>query len=201
VPHQHPATGLIPPRNLIHRSTKYTSWAFGRTRPVWGFGAVSERQATRELIFTAFGAALESPKETGLVSPIPWPKQEEDVFQNSLQHPFNPSQIFLPRRRNPRPKHRTLNLHINLIKRIHNRLDPILINLRKELLDRLFRLRRCRVRSNGRAGSSRVRNRWLGGGVEEEEFDIYYSISSVQIRGNEDEARGVELPPVMKQET
>lgn len=37
--------------------------------------------------------------------------------------------------------------------------------------------------------------------MEEEEFDIYYSISSVQIRGNEDEARGVELPPVMKQET
>lgn len=59
------------------------------------------------------------------------------------------SQELLPSSSNPTPKHRTLDLHINLIERVHNRLNPNLVDIHKEQLDSLFRLRRFRIRSYG----------------------------------------------------
>lgn len=82
------------------------------------------------------------------------------------------SQILLPSSSNPTPKHRTLNLIINVVKGIHNRLNPILIHLRKELFDRLFCLWACGIRSYRCAGAACGGRGRLRGGVEEEEFDI-----------------------------
>ena len=67
----------------------------------------------------------------------PSPKPKPIIITIPSQSPI-PSKILLPRRRNPGPKNRTLNLHIHLIERTHNRLNPILIDLSEELLDRLF---------------------------------------------------------------
>jgi hypothetical protein len=83
------------------------------------------------------------------------------------------SKILLPGRRHPPPKNRTLNLHVHLIKRVHNRLDPVLVHLRKELLDGLFCLRGGRVRGYGCAGPCSVCDCGLGRSVQKEEFDIY----------------------------
>ncbi len=55
-------------------------------------------------------------------------------------HSLGSSEIFFTRSSNPSPEYRTLDFHINLIERTHNRLNPILIDLRKELFDRFLRL-------------------------------------------------------------
>lgn len=94
------------------------------------------------------------------------------VHHHRVVSPSPPSQILLPRRHNPRPEDRTAHLHIDLVERVHDRLDPVLVDLREELLDRLLGLRRCWVRSDGRARARGRRGCGLRGRVEEEEFDI-----------------------------
>lgn len=93
-------------------------------------------------------------------------EQQNDASDPKIQSPSSiPSQKLLPSSSNPTPKHRALDLHIDLIKRTHNRLNPILIHLRKERLDRLF----CRwgfgIRSYGCACTARIRRRRLSGTV------------------------------------
>lgn len=72
----------------------------------------------------------------------------------TVQHP---SKILPPRRRNPRLEHQTRNRHINRIKRIHNRLHPILIHIREKLPYRLLRRRARRVKRHAiRAAAARA---------------------------------------------
>jgi hypothetical protein len=118
----------------------------------------------------------------------------EKEFPSSIQD--QRSKILLPRRRHPPPKHRTLNLHIHLIKRVHNRLNPVLVHLRKELLDGLFCLRGGRVRGYGCAGSCSICNSGLRRGMQEEEFNIYSSqfISpKPPRRGEKERGRGIDF--------
>lgn len=89
---------------------------------------------------------------------------------------IKPSQILLPRRGHPIPKDRALNLHIDLIKWTHNSLDPVLIDLCKELLYRFFSLRRGRVCCYRGAGARGARGGGLEGGMEEEEFDVWIGL-------------------------
>jgi hypothetical protein len=83
------------------------------------------------------------------------------------------SQVLLPSSRNSGPKNRTADLHVDLIERTHNRLYPVLVNLRKELLDCFFGLRAGRVRSYRCASAGRGRCSRLGGRMKEHEFDIF----------------------------
>lgn len=101
-----------------------------------------------------------------------------------------PLKILLPRCRYPRPKHWALDLHIDMIKRIHNCFDPILIDLSEELLDRLFRLWCSGVGSDRCAGSTRACSSWLGWLVEEKKFDIFAAISSTFGEKNREEVTG-----------
>jgi len=52
-----------------------------------------------------------------------------------------PSQIFLSGSSDPTSEHRTLDLHVDPIKRIHYSFDPVLVNLREELFNGLLSLR------------------------------------------------------------
>jgi len=69
--------------------------------------------------------------------------------------PSQPLQILLPCSRYPASKHRTADRHIDLIERVHNGLNPVFVDFCEELLDGLFGLRRCGVRSYRCACSSR----------------------------------------------
>lgn len=62
-----------------------------------------------------------------------------------ISEPHPPSQVLPPRSRNPLPKHRTPQLPLHTRKRAHDRLDPDLKHLSKELPYRLFRLRARRI--------------------------------------------------------
>lgn len=68
------------------------------------------------------------------------------IIQNKLPPILK---IFPPRRSHPRPKDRALDLHIGLVKRAHDGLDVVLVDLGEEVLDGLLGLRAGRVCGDG----------------------------------------------------
>lgn len=113
---------------------------------------------------------------------------------------FSPqSQILLPSRGNPRSEDRTLDFHIDLVERTHDSLDPVLVDLSEELLNRLFRLRGHWVRCNGGAGAAGARGRGLGRRVQEEEFDVCKGRLSVLLR-SAGEGKGREVRTAARHE-
>jgi hypothetical protein len=68
--------------------------------------------------------------------------RSQDASQNdSLRARFHSSQVFLACGSNSTPEHRTLDFHIDLVEWVHNSLNPVLVDLCKEQLDCLLRLR------------------------------------------------------------
>jgi len=75
-------------------------------------------------------------------------------------------QIFLPRRDYSCAEHRALDLHVDLVEGAHDGLDVVLVHLGEKVLDRLLRLRACRIgpyRRRVSRGASRPSGRveWL----------------------------------------
>ncbi len=86
--------------------------------------------------------------------------QTRGIYPSSLFYPrplpiSSPLQILPARRRHPLPKHRTLNLHIDLIKRAHHRLDVIIVDFGEERFDGLLGLRTGRVGADRRRAARR----------------------------------------------
>lgn len=67
---------------------------------------------------------------------------ESIVFVFSTLHS---SQVFFPRRQNPRAEHRTFNPLLRSAKRAHHSFQPALKHLVEEQPDRFFRLRTRRI--------------------------------------------------------
>ena len=103
----------------------------------------------------------------------------------------NLSQIPPPRSGNPLPKLQAPHYHIRIIKRIHQRLNPAVVAIQEEILDRLLGCGRRGIRVHARAGGCRgggARGHCVGGGVgvwvgEQEELDRAAGHEAGDVRG------------------
>lgn len=85
----------------------------------------------------------------------------------------NYSQVFLARSNNPLLEDGTLHLHVGLVERTHDGLDPVFVDLEKEVLDGLFRSRAGGV-GGDRGGRARSGGAGAGarGLMQQEELDV-----------------------------
>ena len=82
-------------------------------------------------------------------------------------------QVLFCRCNNTASEDRAPNLHIDLVERAHDCLDPVLVNFGEEQSDCLFGLWRRGIRRNGCRSSRGHGANWLGWCMEEKELHVF----------------------------